>query len=162
MVGLITDLSTTGALKIRYSTKRVQAMVQEDQVFRPRLKRGLPDGARITESMKNLMGVVWDRGMWHRTDLHQCIADYATYRKPTLNVLDAYNVMKQNGPRGVSVEDIVCLKAQLISTDMVAIDTAGAKLFGMDPGEVRHITLAAQQKVGRMDLDKLNIKRISL
>lgn len=49
MVGLISDLSNTGALKIRYSTKRVQSMVQEDQVFRPRLKRGLPDGARITD-----------------------------------------------------------------------------------------------------------------
>ncbi len=119
-------------------------------------------GARMTMSMKNLMGVVWDREFWHRTDLHQCIADYATYRKPTLNVLDAYNVMKRNGPRGVSAEDVVCMKTQLLSTDMVAIDTAGSKLFGMDPNDVRHITLAAAQKVGRMDLDKLTIKRISL
>ena len=119
-------------------------------------------GSRLTMSMKNLMGNVWDREMWHRTDLHQCIADYATYRKPTLNILDAYNVMKQNGPRGVSADDVVCMKTQLLSTDLVAIDTAGAKLFGMDPNDVRHITLAAQQKVGRMDLDKLNIKRISL
>ncbi len=119
-------------------------------------------GARLTVAMKNLMGVVWDRQYWHRTDLHQCIADYATYRKPTLNVVDAYNVMKRNGPRGVSVEDVVTMKAQLISTDMVAIDTAGAKLFGMDPKEVRHIELAASMNAGRMDLDKLNIKRISL
>ena len=119
-------------------------------------------GSRMTMSMKNLMGVVWDRGMWHRTDLHQCIADFATYRKPTLNVLDAYNVMKRNGPRGVSVEDVVCMKAQLLSTDMVTIDAAGAKLYGMDPQDVRHIVLAAEMKAGRMDLEKLNIKRISI
>jgi uncharacterized protein (DUF362 family) len=37
--------------------------------------------------MKNLMGIVWDRGYWHRNDLHQCIADFATFRKPDLNIV---------------------------------------------------------------------------
>jgi uncharacterized protein (DUF362 family) len=119
-------------------------------------------GARMTISMKNLMGVVWDRGTWHRDDLHQCIADYATYRKPTLNIVDAYAVMKQNGPRGVSVEDVVYMKSLLISTDMVTIDTAATKLFGMVPSDVRHIQLAAEQKVGRMDLENLRIKRLTV
>lgn len=118
--------------------------------------------ARVTIGMKNLMGVVWDRGFWHSNDLHQCIADFATYRKPTLNVVDAYYVMKRNGPRGVSVEDVTTMKAQLLSTDIVAIDSAAAKLFGIEPGAVRHIQLAADRKVGRMDLDRLNIKRITV
>jgi Uncharacterized conserved protein len=119
-------------------------------------------GARLTVTMKNMMGNVWDRGTWHRNDLHQCIADYATYRKPTLNIVDAYYVMKQNGPRGVSVEDVVTMKSLLISTDMVAIDTASAKLFGMDPADVRYIQIAADQKVGRMDLENLRIKRLTV
>ncbi len=119
-------------------------------------------GARLTMSMKNLMGVVWDRRFWHRNDLHQCIADFATYHKPTLNVLDAYYVMKQNGPRGISVDDVVQMKSLLISTDMVALDTAGAKLLGLDQSDIRHIGLAAAAKVGRSDLSSLNIKRISL
>jgi uncharacterized protein (DUF362 family) len=119
-------------------------------------------GARLTITMKNLMGNVWDRSIWHRTDLHQCIADFATYRKPTLNIVDAYNVMKQNGPRGISVEDIVTMKSLLISTDMVAIDTAAAKLFGINPSDIRYIQLAADQKVGRMDLENLRIKRITI
>jgi uncharacterized protein (DUF362 family) len=143
------------------NTKEHELMLGADVVINvPVLKNH--GGARLTVAMKNLMGVVWDRGYWHRTDLHQCIADYATYRKPTLNVVDAYNVMKRNGPRGVSVEDVVNMKAQLISTDMVAVDTAAAKLFGMDPKEVRHIELAAGMNAGRMDLDKMNIKRITL
>ncbi len=99
---------------------------------------------------------------WHRNDLHQCIADYAAYRKPTLNIVDAYYVMKQNGPRGVSVEDVVTMKSLLISTDMVAVDTAAAKLFGIDPADVRHIQIAADQKVGRMDIENLRIKRIAI
>ncbi|MCU0454398.1 MAG: DUF362 domain-containing protein [Bacteroidetes bacterium] len=119
-------------------------------------------GARLTMSMKNLMGVVWDRRYWHRNDLHQCIADFATYHKPTLNVLDAYYVMKQNGPRGVSVDDVVQMKSLLISTDMVAIDAAGAKLLGFDPADVRYIGLAEAAKVGRSDLSAMNIKRISI
>lgn len=47
MPGLITDLSNTGALKISYPPKAVNTMIQEDLKFRPRLKRGLPPGAKI-------------------------------------------------------------------------------------------------------------------
>ncbi len=119
-------------------------------------------GARLTAGMKNLMGNVWDRETWHRLDLHQCIADFATYRKPTLNVLDAYYVMKENGPRGISTNDVVTMKAQLISTDIVALDAAGAKLFGINPDDVRHIQIASDMKIGRKDLENLNIKRISM
>ena len=117
---------------------------------------------QLTIAMKNLMGNVWDRGEWHRNDLHQCIADFATFRKPDLNIVDAYWVMKQNGPRGVSIDDVVALKAQLISTDIVAVDSAAAKLFGLEPKDIHYIKIAAEKKVGRMDLENLNIKRISL
>ncbi|HTX17230.1 MAG TPA: DUF362 domain-containing protein [Bacteroidota bacterium] len=120
------------------------------------------NSALLTMSMKNLMGVVWDRGNWHANDLHQCIADFPFYRKPDLNILDAYYVMTQNGPRGISAADVVTMKSQLISTDMVAIDTAGAKLFGLDPKSVRYIQIASAQKIGRSDLEHLNIKRIAL
>ncbi len=119
-------------------------------------------GPKLTMAMKNLMGNVWDRQFWHRTDLDQCIADFATYRKPTLNVLDAYYVMKQNGPRGISTGDLVTLKSQVISTDIVAIDVAGAKLFGVDPFAVRYLKTASEMKIGRADLENLNIKRISM
>jgi uncharacterized protein (DUF362 family) len=119
-------------------------------------------GSVLTIAMKNLMGNVWDRGIWHGTDLHQCIADFATFRKPTLNIVDAYAVMKQNGPRGVSIEDVVIMKSLLISTDIVAVDSAAAKLFGINPADVRHIQLAAEQKVGRMDLENLRIKRMTV
>jgi uncharacterized protein (DUF362 family) len=120
------------------------------------------DSARLTIAMKNLMGNVWNRENWHRNDLHQCIADFASFRKPTLNIVDAYNVMMRNGPRGVSVEDVRTMKSLLLSTDIVAIDTAATKLFGIEPADVRYIQLAAEQKVGRMDLENLRIKRMSV
>ena len=108
------------------------------------------------------MGVVWDRQYWHRNDLHQCIADFASYRKPALTVVDAYNVMKQNGPRGVSVDDVVPMKCQIVSTDFVAADAAAAKLFGAEPSDIRYIQLAAQMCLGQMDLSTVSINRIKL
>ena len=119
-------------------------------------------GPKLTMAMKNLMGNVWDRQYWHRTDLDQCIADFATYRKPTLNILDAYYVMKQNGPRGISVGDIIEMKSQVLSTDIVAIDVAGARLFGIDPFAVRYLKAAAEMKIGRADIENLRIKRITI
>lgn len=119
-------------------------------------------GPQLTIAMKNLMGIIWDRSYWHAHNLHQCIADFATYSKPTLNVVDAYRVMKKNGPRGISVNDTVLMKSLLISTDIVAVDAAAAKLYGIDPSKVNYIRYAAEMGVGRMDLDALNINRIKI
>lgn len=116
----------------------------------------------LTVSMKNLMGIIWDRRYWHRNDLHQCIADFAAYRRPDLNVVDAYRAMLHNGPRGVSLRDVTEMRSLLISTDMVTADAAAARLLGLDPEQVDYIRLAAAQGVGRLDLGSLAIKRILL
>jgi len=143
------------------STKIHELILQSDVFINvPVLKSH--GSAQLTIGMKNLMGVVWDRGYWHRNDLHQCIADYSSFRKPDLTVVDAYWVMKQNGPRGVSVDDILTMKSQIISTDIVAADAAAAKLFGVEPKEIGHIKLADEMKLGTMDLSKLSINRIIL
>ena len=118
--------------------------------------------ARLTIAMKNLMGVVWDRRYWHRNDLHQCIADFATFRKPDLNVVDCYNVMMRNGPRGVSVKDVKRIKTQIISPDIVAVDTAATKVFGLDVDDVPYINIAHDMKVGTKKLNELNINKITI
>lgn len=115
--------------------------------------------ADLTIGMKNLMGNVWDRRFWHANNLHQCIADFTSYRKPDLTVVDAYYVLKRNGPRGVSKDDVLTMKSQIVSTDIVAADAAAAKLFGSDPEKVEYIKIAADMKLGTIDLDKLSIYR---
>ncbi|MCX6244591.1 MAG: DUF362 domain-containing protein [Bacteroidetes bacterium] len=116
----------------------------------------------ITASMKNHMGIVWDRGYWHRNNLNQCIADFAAYRKPDLNIVDAYRVLSKRGPRGVSVEDVVMMKSLVLSRDIVAADAAAAKIFGIEPDTVPYIKLAHEAGVGNMDLTKLSINRIKM
>ena len=54
------------------------------------------------------------------------------------------------------------MKAQILSTDIVAGDAAGAKIFGIEPGRVPHLAAAAEMGLGSMDLGSLNIQRISL
>lgn len=142
---------------------KVHELVLDSDVFinMPILKSH--SSTKLSLCMKNMMGVVWDRGYWHRNDLHQCIADYATYnKKPTLNVIDAYYMMKQNGPRGVSTADVAVMKSQILCTNMVVADAAAAKMFGMEPADVSYIKIADSMGVGTMDLSKLNIKRIIL
>jgi uncharacterized protein (DUF362 family) len=119
-------------------------------------------GAVMSLAMKNLMGVVWDRGFYHRNDLQQCIADFVTYRKPDLNIVDGFRVMKRNGPKGVSVNDVADMKYQIICKDIVATDTAAAKIFGMEIDKVQHILLAEKLGLGTTNLDSLNIKRITV
>jgi len=119
-------------------------------------------GAIITASMKNLMGIVWDRRYWHENDLHQCIADMCTEIKPDLNVVDAYRVIVRNGPRGVSVEDVSTMKYQIVSKDIVACDAAAAKLINKDPERIGHIRLGNEMGVGRSDLNSLSINRIKI
>ncbi len=154
------DVEIKGGKKLK--SAKVHELVLECDVFinMPILKNH--GGTRLSISMKNLMGIVWDRGYWHRNDLHQCIADSGLYRKPDLNIVDAYFVMKQNGPRGVSVDDVVTMKSQIISRDMVAADAAAAKLFGMQPDDIAHIRIADEMKIGTKNLDALKINRIIL
>jgi len=141
---------------------KVHELILESDVFInvPVLKNH--GGSTLTICMKNLMGVVWDRQFWHRNDLHQCIADFATYRKPDLNIVDAYRVMKRNGPRGVSVADVELMKYQIISTDMVAADTAATAVFGLNINQVQHIGMAEQLGVGTTNIDSLRINRITI
>lgn len=120
-------------------------------------------GARMTCVMKNLMGIVWDRRYYHRTDLHQCIADCATLsKKPILNIVDAYNVMMQNGPRGTGLADVAQKKALIMSRDMVAADTAAAAIMGLNHSDITYIGLAKELGVGENDLKKLKIERIAI
>lgn len=124
-------------------------------------------GANLTMSMKNHMGIVWDRGFFHQNDLQQCIADICTLqKKAVLNVVDAYRIMKTNGPRGRSASDVVLTKGLFISQDIVAVDTAAAKFFNqvreMPLDTVGHLANGQALKIGTMDLDKLNIKRVKI
>lgn len=137
----------------------VHSLILDSDVFinAPVLKHH--HSTEMTACMKNLMGIVWDRGIWHRTDLHQSIADLLTLKKPALNIIDAYHPMVRNGPRGKTVEDCVEMRALLASVDIVAIDAASARLLGHAPDHITHVKIGHEMKLGRMDLENLDVRR---
>lgn len=148
---------------IRLKSAKVHELLLETDVFLniPILKHH--SSTRMTGALKNMMGVVWDRGYWHSNDLNQCIADYALFeKKPDLNIIDCYNVIVKNGPQGVSKEDVVQMRSLILTTDWVAGDTAASKMLSLQTEKIEYIPMAHKLGVGNMNLESLNIRRIKM
>ena len=158
--------------KILKKTKVHKLAVNPDVLINiPVLKHH--SGAKITCAMKNYMGCVWDRKWYHTHDMPQCVADYATFQKTTLTIVDAYRVMLDYGPIGRSPEFAPVAKYQIISTDIVAADAAAVQIFAamtklhkmgtpFGLSDIKYIAEAQALGVGTADLSKIAVKRISL
>lgn len=145
--------------------------LKETAVFKPLLEADVVinvpvlknhGGARMSSAIKNLMGAVWDRRVMHRNDLNQSIAEMLLYMKPTLNVVDAYRIMIANGPRGTGLDDVEVIQYQLLSRDIVAVDSVAAQIMGYKLADIRYIGIAEGLGFGTSDLSKVKISRITL
>jgi len=159
------EISLPKAVNLK-TTKVHQAILDADVWINvPILKNH--GGAKMSISMKNLMGIVWDRRFFHNHDLQQCIADCTTLdKRPVLNVVDAYRLMKSNGPQGKTADDVVTTKGLFLSTDIVAADTAATKFFNqvsaISLDTVGYIGKGEALGLGTTHLEKLNVKRIKV
>lgn len=136
-----------------------EAIVAADVVINvPILKNH--GGAKMTAALKNLMGLVWDRQYMHRHNLAQCIADAALYRKPDLNVIDAYRTMQTNGPLGVGLGDVRNPRYQILSRDIVAADALAAKLLRFPLDAVPYVALAEKHGLGTTNEARMDVRRI--
>ncbi len=159
------DYALPRGVKLK-ETKIHRAILDADVWFNmPVLKHH--GGAKMTASMKNLMGIVWDRSFFHKVDLQQCIADLCTMNNmPALHIVDAYRVIKQNGPQGRTAADVSVLKTMIVSADPVAADSASLKFFSqvrnITMEEVGHIPKGQELNIGTTDIDSMNVKRIRI
>jgi len=113
---------------------------------------------KLTMGLKNMMGLVWDRGFFHKTDLNQAIAELAAFRKPQLTILDATRGITDNGPMGPG--PIREYNQVIFGADPVAVDAYGATLFGLNPAEIDHLSIAAELGLGEMEMKKLTIVKV--
>ena len=141
-------------------------LMEADVVFNmPVLKQHSATG--LSMGMKNLMGAIYNPRRYHggkdadpdsgSQELDERIVDLTVLLKPklTLTVLDATFVLREAGPKGDIGTPGDELQTLIVGTDPVAVDSAGAQIFGMAPDKVGHVKAAADRKVGEMDVDKL-------
>jgi uncharacterized protein (DUF362 family) len=111
----------------------------------------------LTLAMKNLMGVAGgNRGNLHG-EIGQKLADLATVVRPALNVLDATRILLRNGPTGGSLSDVKGMNKVAASTDIVAIDSWGAALFGMRGADLPSVAAGARMGLGEADLSRVRV-----
>ena len=115
--------------------------------------------ARLTLGMKNLMGVIRDRGVLHRR-LGQNLSDLSGRIRPTLTVIDAVRILMDNGPTGGNLNDVKKLDTLIASTDIVAADSYAATLFGLQPEDLDYIRAGAADGLGQSDLSSIKIEEI--
>ncbi len=119
------------------------------------------DLSRLTLGMKNLMGLVRDRPILHAR-IDQNLPDLVTLFKPALTVIDAVRMMVSRGPTGGSLDDVKIMNTVVVSPDIVAADSYGATLFGLQPDGLGYVVAATKMGIGRSDLQNMKIEEIQV
>ena len=115
---------------------------------------------RLTLGGKNFLGVVLSPGDLH-SNIGQRTADLVSVCRPTLTVVDAYRILTANGPTGGDLADVEKRDTVIASTDIVAADSYAATLFGLSGADIPYVGAAAAMGLGEMDLDKVEIRKVS-
>lgn len=113
--------------------------------------------ARLTLGMKNLMGLIRDRGAIHQ-NLGQRLADLTSALRPDLTVIDAVRMLMANGPTGGDLGDVREMNTIVASTDIVAADSYASTMFGLQPNDLEYIRAAGQMGLGQNNLNNLRIE----
>jgi len=111
------------------------------------------------------MGLIWDRRIMHsRYNLNTSIVDMNLKVKPHLAIIDATRVLTTGGPGGpgkVITPGEVIASADPVAADAMAV--ASYEWYGrrMQPHQVPHIRQAHERGLGRMDIENLQVKRLT-
>ncbi len=112
----------------------------------------------VTLGMKNVMGLIGgDRGLLH-TDFATKIVDLNTVIRPSLTLVDAYRILKRNGPSGGSLDDVHTIRTLIAGTDPVATDARAAELFDLAPTDLDYLTQAQDRGLGQIYLEHSRIR----
>jgi uncharacterized protein (DUF362 family) len=114
----------------------------------------------LTIGMKNLYGILGGRrGKLHR-NMGQGIADLGYGFKTDLTIVDAYRILRRNGPIGGRVSDVELKKTVIASPNILEADVVAINLFGDEPMKYDFIRAAEEKKMGNTDITKINLKTL--
>ncbi len=118
--------------------------------------------SRVTLGMKNLMGVMGgNRGSIH-SEFDIKIVDITAEILPHLTIIDAYRVLKNNGPVGGNLADVQIRKTLIVSPCMVSADLLALDLFGHSLEQVGHLNEAIKRGLNKYAVGSLKIKKVRL
>jgi uncharacterized protein (DUF362 family) len=117
-------------------------------------------GASMT--MKNWYGLLGGRRNIFHQKIHTIITELAMMIKPTLVILDAFSVMKANGPTGGSMSDLYSANTIIAGTDQVAVDSFGAGFLNLKPADLPYLTQSQQMGLGTTDYQSLKPLKVQL
>ena len=115
----------------------------------------------VTCSLKNMKGVLpaREKHVTHLSGLHQAIVDLNKIVKPDLTVVDGVLSMEGNGP---SFGKPVATNLIIAGFDPVAVDSTVCRIMGIDPSEVVHVRLAAEQGLGVIEPCAIEIRGVKV
>jgi uncharacterized protein (DUF362 family) len=117
---------------------------------------------RYTGALKNLMGVNKGNSSWHDGTDHLVgsIVDLASVVHPQLCLIDATEMLAENGPFGPG--RVVRPNKVVAALDPVAADAYCCGLLGMKADQVSTVREAAERGLGKMYLEKVSSAKIGV
>lgn len=113
--------------------------------------------AGVTLSLKNMFGVVpgacygWPKNVLHWAGIDRAILDINAAVRPDFAIVDGIVGMEGNGPLQGALKSSGVL---VLGDDPVAVDSTCARLMGLLPEKVKHISQAATL-LGHIDPEKI-------
>ena len=128
-----------------------EAVVKADKLINiPKMKTCA--GTDVSCALKNMKGVVMDsdKKAFHRIGLNAALTDLNRAVKQHFIVVDGIRAAELM-IRPVDIGIIIA------GTDPVAVDSVAVHIMGHDPRKIDHIRTAAEQGLGQMELDRIDV-----
>jgi len=113
----------------------------------------------VSLSLKNMKGLITEdreRLKFHLIDVNRCLVDLNSVYRPDLSIIDGIIALEGIGPlRPGKPKPLGILVG---GTDPLAVDSVCASMMGIDPADIRHLSVAYEAGIGEMDLSAIRIK----
>ncbi len=157
------EVAIPGATELK-KVKIARAARQADKLIcLPTAKSHSATGVSL--GLKNLMGLIWDRGYLHTRNLHKAIAELALVIKPDLTIIDATRALTSGGPGGPGKTarlDKVVAGADPVAVDSYAVGLTQWYNKSFTGRGVKHIVAASELGLGEIDTAKMRIKAVAV
>lgn len=115
----------------------------------------------VTLGVKNQFGLIMqkDRIRDHNFNLHRKFADIYTLVRPDFTVIEGIYAMNHghDQPEGLVERCVERLDVLIGGDDTLAVDAVGCEIMGINPAGVEHLRLAAEDGLGTIELDEIEV-----